>query len=404
MPRLNVKIGLIGPLDMLKFKNMGKVREEAIQAAPASEIKGTYAINENAKTLHPDYLDLEVVDIIEHGHAQAKSFIFKEKNGKLIPFFQAGQYLSLKLKIGDSYVTRPYSISSGPAWTKQGKIAITVQDNPTGFVAPYLYNNIKVGDVIRSSAPEGNFGYEEIRDKKNVIALAGGSGVTPFLSMAYAIRDGVQDFNLTILMGSKDEKSIILKNELDEVAKATNKVKVIHVLSDEVKEGYEHGFITNEIIKKYAPKEEYSIFVCGPEAMYQFLDKELPKLGLPARLIRKEIRGVTKDVEKQKEFPKDAKGKEFNIKVIQGAYTYEFKAKSNEPVLVAIERANIVAPSRCRGGECGWCRSKLVSGTVYCPKENEFRRWADVEHNYIHPCSSFPTSDLVIEVPGEFLD
>jgi len=403
MSKLNVKVGLIGPLDMLKFKNMGKVREEAIQAAPANEIKGVYKINENAKALHPDHLDLEVVEIIDHKDAHAKSFIFKEHNGRVIPFFKAGQYLSLKLKINDSFISRPYSISSGPAWTKEGKIAITVQDNPKGFGAKYLYNEVKVGDVIESSAPEGNFTYEAIRDKKDVIALAGGSGVTPFLSMAYAIKDGQQDFNLTILFGSRDEKSIILKEELDKVSKECKKVKVVYVLSDEEKAGYEHGFITKEIIEKYAPKGQYSIFACGPEAMYNFLDIELPKLGLPNRLIRKEIRGVTKNVEGLNDYPASAKGKVFNIKVIQGAYTYDIKANANEPVLVAIERAGIVAPSKCRGGECGWCRSKLVSGKVYCPKANEFRRWADVENNYIHPCSTFPTSDLVIEVPGEFL-
>jgi len=404
MPRLNVKVGLIGPLDMLKFKNMGKVREQAIQAAPANEVVGTYKINENAKALHPDHLDLKVVEIVDHKDAHAKSFIFKEAKGRVIPFFRAGQYLSLKFKVGDSFVTRPYSISSGPAWTKEGMIAITVQDNPKGFAAPYLYNNVKVGDVIKSSAPEGTFVYEPIRDPKHIIAVAGGSGITPFLSMAYAIRDGVQDFDLTILFGSRTESAIILKEELEAVAKACKKVHVVNVLSDEEKEGYEHGFITADLIKKYAPKkEEYAVFACGPEAMYKFLDTELPKLGIPRRHIRKEIRGVTKDIEGQTEFPKAAKGKEFKVKVIQGAKHYDIVAKSNEPLLVAIERAGIVAPSKCRGGECGWCRSKLVSGTVYCPKENEFRRWADVQNNYIHPCSTFPTSDLVVEVPGEFL-
>jgi len=403
MPKVNVKVGLIGVLDMLKFKNMAKVREEAIQAAPANEVNGTFKINENAKALHPDHLDLKVVEIINHEGTGCKSYIFEEAKGRVIPFFRAGQYLSLKLKFGNSFVTRPYSISSGPAWTKQGKIAVTIQSNPSGYAADKFLETVKVGDVIKSSGPEGNFFYEELRDCKNVIALAGGSGITPFLSMAYAIRDGQEDFNLTIIFGSKDEKSIILKKELEDVAAACNKVKVVHVLSNEEKPGYEHGFITCDIIKKYAPDGDYSIFVCGPEAMYKFLDTELPKLGLPRRLIRKELRGVTKDVESLPDFPANAKGKEFSIKVIQGANTYDIKAKSNEPVLVAIEKAGIVAPSKCRGGECGWCRSKLVSGTVYCPKANEFRRWADVESNYIHPCSTFPTSDLVIEVPGEFL-
>ena len=77
-------------------------------------------------------------------------------------------------------------------------------------------------------------------------------------------------------------------------------------------------------------------------------------------------------------------------------------ASAEEPVLVAIERAGIKAPSRCRAGECGWCRSRLLEGTVFIPQENEMRRWADKHYGYIHPCCSFPTSDLTLEIPGEF--
>ena len=56
MSDLNVKVGLIGKLDMLKFKNMSKTREKAIQAAPANEISGVFPVNENARALHPDFL------------------------------------------------------------------------------------------------------------------------------------------------------------------------------------------------------------------------------------------------------------------------------------------------------------------------------------------------------------
>ena len=95
---LNVKVGLIGVLDMLKFKNMAKVREQAIQAAPAKEIKGDFAINNNAKLLHPDHQKLVVSEIIDHPGAGAKTFIFKSAEGKPLAYFRAGQYLSLKLQ------------------------------------------------------------------------------------------------------------------------------------------------------------------------------------------------------------------------------------------------------------------------------------------------------------------
>jgi ferredoxin-NADP reductase len=398
---VNVKIGLIGALDMLKFKNMAKVREQAIKAAPAKEITADYAINNSARALHPDFQELIVDKVIDHGSAGAKTFLMRSKDGGPLAYFRAGQYLSLKLKIGESSLSRPYSISSSPKDALNGVVSVTVRANPGGFAAGYLLDELKEGDEVLSSGPQGNFYYEELRDCKNVVALAGGSGITPFLSMAQAIADGSEDFDLTILVGSRTKEQILFGDELDFIAEKCDKVHVVHVLSDEELEGYEHGFITAELIKKYA-KEPYSVFVCGPEAMYRFLKGELDKLGLPRKNIRCEMLGVTKKIAEAEGFPDEAKGKEFNIKVIQGVREYDIKASAEEPILVAVERAGITAPSRCRSGECGWCRSKVLSGTYFAPAENENRRWADVRWDYIHPCATFPTSDMVIEVPAEY--
>ncbi|MBQ3429342.1 MAG: 2Fe-2S iron-sulfur cluster binding domain-containing protein [Mogibacterium sp.] len=398
---VNVKIGLIGALDMLKFKNMAKVREKAIQAAPALEITADYAINNNAKALHPDYQELVIDKVIEHKGAGSKTFLMRSKDGGPVAFFRAGQYLSLKLKIGESAVSRPYSISSSPKDALNGVVSVTVRSNPDGFAAGYMLDEFKEGDEVLSSGPQGNFYYEELRDPKHIVALAGGSGITPFLSMAQAIAEGTEDFDLTILFGSRTREQILFRNELDWIALKCDKVHVVHVLSDEEAEGFEHGFITADLIKKYA-KEPYSVFVCGPEAMYRFLKGELDKLGLPKKNIRCEMLGVTKKIADAEGFPAEAKGKEFNITVKQGAEEYKIKAAAEEPILVAIERAGITAPSRCRSGECGWCRSKVLSGTYFAAPENENRRWADVKWDYIHPCASFPTSDMVIEVPAEY--
>ena len=399
---LNVKVGLIGVLDMLKFKNMAKVREQAIQAAPAKEIKGDFAINNNAKLLHPDHQKLVVSEIIDHPGAGAKTFVFQSAEGKPLAYFRAGQYLSLKLQIGESFVTRPYSISSSPQWTLEGKVAITVRTNPGGFVADWLLENLKVGDKVIASGGEGQFYYEGLRDAKNVVALAGGSGITPFLSMAYAIRDGIEDFNLTIIFGSRTEENILFRQELDAICAACDKVKVVHVLSHEEKEGFEHGFITAELIQKYA-KDPYSVFICGPEAMYRFVSGEIDKLGLPGKNVRREMLGVTKKVWEQDGYPAECKDKTFRLTIHQGPKEWVVDASANEPILVAIERAGVAAPSRCRSGECGWCRSKLVSGQYFTPAENEGRRHSDVVNDYIHPCCTFALSDLVIEVPGEYL-
>lgn len=398
---VKVKVGLIGALDMLKFKNMAKVRERAIQAAPALEVTADYTINNKAKALHPDYQELVIDKVIDHEAAGAKTYLMRSKDGGPLAYFRAGQYLSLKLGIDGSEISRPYSISSCPKDALKGVVSVTVRSNPGGFAAEHMLAEFKEGDEVLSSGPQGNFYYEPLRDPEHIVALAGGSGITPFLSMAQAIAEGTEDFDLTILFGSRTKEQILFKEELDELAAGCDKIHVVHVLSDEEAEGFEHGFITADLIKKYA-KEPYSVFVCGPEAMYKFLKGELDKLGLPRKNIRCEMLGVTKNIAQAEGFPAEAVGKEFDITVRQGAYEYAIKANAEEPVLVAIERAGITAPSRCRSGECGWCRSKVLSGTFFAPAENENRRYSDIQWNYIHPCATFPTSDMVIEVPAEY--
>ena len=394
----NYKVGLIGAFDMLRFKNMPKVREAAIQASPATPLPKTLITNEKAKIRHPEKQYVVVSEIRQNG-PDAKTIVLKSADGSPLAPYRAGQYVSVSVSVGNTVTSRSYSLCGSPAWAKRGEYNITVKRDDAGFISPYIQDNWKIGQKVTISGPQGHLYYERIRDAKKVVALAGGSGITPFMGMAYALRDGIEDFDLTIIFGSRTEEGIVYKKELDAVCKACDKVHVVHVLSDEEKPGYEHGFITADLIKKYGG-EEYSIFMCGPQAMYNFLDTEIAKLGLRRKFVRRELFGMIKDPWNQPGYPEEIRGKTFNLKVVQCGREYDIPVSADEPVLVAIERAGIAAPSRCRSGECGWCRSKLVSGKVFVPEKTDGRRRADVEFNYIHPCSSFAMSDIVIDVPA----
>lgn len=396
--KLNYKVSLIGALDMLRFKNMPKVREKAIQASSAAPLPKTLTTNEKAKQRHPARQEVVVADIRPNG-ADAKTIVLRTEDGRPLAPYRAGQYVSVSIVIGGTVTTRSYSLCGSPAWAKRGEYNITVKRDDAGFVSPYIQDNWQVGRKVTISGPQGHLYYDRIRDAKKVVALAGGSGITPFMGMAYAIRDGLEDFDLTILFGSRTEDGIVYKKELDEVCAACSKVHVVHVLSGEEKEGYEHGFITAELIKKYGG-EEYSVFMCGPQAMYNFLDAEIEKLGLRRKFVRRELFGMIKDPWNQPGYPEEIRGKTFALKVVQCGKEYNITASADEPLLTAIERAGIAAPSRCRSGECAWCRSRLLSGNVFVPEKTDGRRRADIEFGYIHPCSSFAMSDIVIEVPA----
>ena len=365
-------------------------RKKFISNAPAvlPTCTDDFGVNKVAKSLHPKEQKLVISRIEEHADI-AKSYYFKSESAPLA-YFKAGQYLTFKLEIGNSVVTRSYSIASSPASALSGEYQITVKRIVDGFVSDYILDNWNVGDKVTAYAPEGNMTYSPLRDAETIVAIAGGSGITPFLSLARAIDNGDEDCSLTLLYGCRNSDEILFRSELDSLAEKNGKINVVYVLSHSDEEGYEKGFVGSDIIKKYAPEGKYSIFVCGPGGLYKFLDTELPKLGLEKKYIRFEVFSSGKKASED--------SKEFSVKVINRSEETVIKASSNETVLCAFERAGIVVPARCHTGECGFCRSKLVSGKVYIPEGEDKRRIADMQFDFIHPCCCYPESDLVIRI------
>ena len=96
----NYKVKLIGALDMLRFKNMPKVREAAIQAAPATPLPKTFTTNEKAKVRHPESQRVVVAEIRQNG-PDVKTIVLKSEDGAPLAPFRAGQYVSVTAHIGD---------------------------------------------------------------------------------------------------------------------------------------------------------------------------------------------------------------------------------------------------------------------------------------------------------------
>ena len=371
---------IFGFMDLLRFKKMVPKRREKLAEGSAQPLPVSYRVNETAKILHPGYQKATLVKV-EQNTADTKTYFFESER----PFyFRAGQYLTLGCKVGDSFVSRPYAISSAPKAALNKQVSVTVKK--CGFFSGYLFDNAKPGDVFTLGDPSGEFCYEPIKDSKQVLALAGGSGITPFYSMAQSIADGTSDFSLTILYGAKTEKDLIFKAELD--ALASDKIKVVYVLSNEKKEGYEHGFIGADLIRKYT-SGGFTVMMCGPQAMYAFADKELQAFNLPLRRVKKEANCVG---------VRDVKDVKYRLTVHMGFDVYKVPASACETVLTAMERAGINAPSKCRAGGCGFCHSRLVSGKFSIAGADK-RRLADVKFGYVHPCCTYPDSDMEIVVP-----
>lgn len=368
--------------------------------APVSDLKD-HLQNQLAEALHPHVQFLTVGEVIVHSD-DMKSYILRadpQKGTKQPAWFSAGQYLSIAVFIDGKMYCRPYSIASSPRDTLDGFYMITVKRVQGGVVSGYILDNWKVGSSAAASAPLGEFTYEPLRDAKTVIGIAGGSGITPFRSFAKAISEGDEDFNLVLLYGSRTLNDAVFSDEIAAMAKDCDKIKLVNVLSDEKVRGKENGFITAKLIKKYAPKEgDYSIFLCGPQAMYRFADKEIETLGLRRKFVRHELFGEYFHPENDAEYHGDAE-KTYQVTVRMAGKATVIPCKGNTSLLRAMEDAGLNPPSDCRSGRCGWCHSQLLAGEVYTPASVDGRREADLIYGYIHPCCAFPETDVTIDVP-----
>ena len=384
-----------------RFQQTIEDRRAHIDAAPATPLPGIHPLNEFAKRLHPNRQYMKV-DAITEIDANTKVFRLVPDPARgtteCAPFI-AGQYVNIYLDIEGMQVNRSYSIASSPKDARDGFYELLIKYVEGGLVSRYVLDNWAEGDEVEISGPAGAFYYSPIRDAKTVVCLAGGSGITPFRSLAKAIVEGDEDFKLTLLFGSRTEEQILFRDEFDALA-ADDRISVVHVLSDEEREGFENGFITADLITKYAPADEpYSVFVCGPQAMYRFVDVEIEKLGLERKYVRHELFGEVHNPGEMGDYPGGAPDA-VKITVSIRDETRTIDGSANDSILQTLEKNGITVPASCRSGECGFCHSTLVSGKVYVPKAVDGRRRADLKFGGIHPCVTFPLSDLEIIVPA----
>lgn len=370
--------------DIRRFNEMVAERRKKIDETPATLLPTTYGVNELAKTLHPGTISAQISEIIAVSHNCAKVVLKATCESGRFPYFRAGQYVTLSTKIGSSLVTRPYSIVSSPKEAQAGRLEVIVQKS--GLFSNWLLHAAKVGDSLIVGEPSGDFYHDNLRDKPTIVGIAGGSGVTPFISMIKSILEGSEDYNLVLIYGARTRKDLLI----DPKAIKDNRIKIIVVLSDEKADGYEHGFITADLLKRLLP-EQSSVFMCGPDAMYKFVGQEFAKLGIKDTGVRREHNSVGN---RKLDNPQV-----FNLIVHIRNRVYTIPAHQEETLLTAMERAGLAAPSRCRAGSCGFCHSRLITGTGTMPKEHDFRRQADLKFGYIHPCCTYPDGDMEIDVP-----
>ncbi len=387
MVKKNIKETLLGTLihgeeTLNDIKVLRKVSQDKISSK---------CVFDKSLQIHRSELHLIVNEIIDTKKG-AKRIRFVSEDGYLPPF-EAGQYINIFVNINGVCTSRPYSISSSPK--QKSYYEITVARIKDGFVSNYLLDNLNIGDKLTVNGPAGNFHYNPVFHKKKMLFLAGGSGITPFISMIKDITQSGDDKDILLIYGVRNRNNVLFQEELQFLEKSHDNFRYVIVCSDDQDFLGEQGFIDKELISRVAPDYlERTAYICGPGIMNEFCQKELLKLGLKRKDVRTEMFSVNKNITLEQGYPKNLKGDEiFKVKVRDRI----IDAKANEPLLIALERAGLKVKVCCRSGECSYCRVKLISGNVYVGKGTLLRE-ADIKFNYIHSCKSYPISDLEIEI------
>jgi ring-1,2-phenylacetyl-CoA epoxidase subunit PaaE len=315
--------------------------------------------------------------------------------------YKQGQYLTLRFFIEGEEIRRSYSICSSPF--EKDKLEVAIKKVKGGKVSNYINDIVKPGDIIEVMVPMGNFHSELLTsNKKHYVLFAGGSGITPMMSIMKAVLEAEPQSTITLLYGNNDEQSVIFKKQIDDIAAHfPNRLKIIHILNaaPENHPALLQGIMTKEkildLIKNYVDQNlDNEFFICGPGPMMDNVVASLKEINVSEPRIHIEYFSapVIAAALTPTEIPKIAK--DANLVIMMDGDEYPTRLLENETILEAAKRIGLDAPYSCQNGSCSTCRAKLLEGKVYM-KVNFALSPKDVASGFILTCQSLPLTENI---------
>lgn len=229
------------------------------------------------------------------------SFYLVPEDGEAIPEFEPGQYISVKLNIpGESYThIRQYSLSDAPGkpyYRISVKREDAISDSPAGKVSHYLHEQVKVGETLLLSAPAGEFVLNR-EDKRPVVLISGGVGMTPMISMLNTLAETEPDRQVTFIHAARNGQAHAMRKEVDRLASNHSPISALYCYempSEEdrnVNVHHKEGFIDLAWLQSNIPTKDAKFYFCGPVPFMNAVNKALNEWGIPKDDIHYEFFG-----------------------------------------------------------------------------------------------------------------
>jgi ferredoxin-NADP reductase len=266
--------------------------------------------------------------------------------------FKAGQFVLLRPNA--SLPWRAYSFSRAP---KQTPLRLTVKAVQGGTVSVHLTSKLAAGDALEVKGPFGHFVLPETFS--GALFLAGGSGITPFLSMLYEQAEKGWPAPITLLDFNRTANEQILKAELDALAAGSGgKLTITYLLDDAAAKGPPTKESLGALLGSGTAPDV--VAMCGPEPLME-LARQVVMQKFPKALMLEEKFTMSHEG--------DAGGATHQVEFMQDGSPKAFPVKDGEHVLSAARKAGLNLSAGCEMGACGVCRVRVLSGQINIPDD-----------------------------------
>lgn len=336
------------------------------------------------------------------------SFHLQPTDGKPLPTFKPGQFLTFSLDVADplggtvTSITRCYSLSDRPS---QGDYRISIKrvppprdrpHLPAGLSSNHFHDHIHEGDILKARAPSGHFFLKP--DTTPIVLIAGGIGITPLLSMLNTTIKSGSLRQIWLFYGVTNSNDQGMKTHLEDLALKHDNLH-LHVCyaqpssTDKVNIDYQHeGFIDLHLLRNTLSYQIYDYYICGPRPMMETLIPALEGWGVPEQHIHYEAFGPASIPRKTQPQTEIEDAAPVNVTFSKSGKTLVWDGAA-ETLLDFAERHGINVVSGCRAGGCGCCQTKVESGEVDYTHVPDF----DAAPGTCLMCIARPTQDLTLE-------
>ena len=352
----------------------------------------------------PRFHPLEVTDIRrETRDAVVVTLRPRAEDAAAFAFVQ-GQYLTFRRAFDGEELRRSYSICAG---LDEGCLKVGIKRVDGGAFSTWANEDLRPGDTLEAMVPQGRFHTPlDPSRARTYLGFAGGSGITPVLSIIKTVLAREPDATFTLVYANRQVASIMFREDLEDLKNThLGRFSVIHILESE---GQEIDLFTGRIdaekmdmlFRLWIDAESVdTAFICGPEPMMLTIADSLRRHGLTDEQIKFELfassqpgRARTRAVSQQAA----AAGNTCAVSVTLDGATRSFQMpKDGTPVLDAALANDMDAPYSCKAGVCSTCRAKVLEGEVEMAINHALEDY-EVRAGYVLSCQCIPLSDTVV--------